>query len=100
MRLPRIRIWLLMTVVALAALGSTGWVLVQRSREYLKIAIENETIVQAHRSFLKIRPEPLDRETRRRIAKMADDARADALAYRRAARYPWIGAPRIESGDR
>jgi hypothetical protein len=38
MRLPRIRIWILMTVVALAALGLAGWVLAGRTREYSKLA--------------------------------------------------------------
>jgi hypothetical protein len=42
MRLPRLRIWILMLVVALAALGSAAWILTKRSREYSERAAEHE----------------------------------------------------------
>jgi hypothetical protein len=150
MRLPRIRIWILMTVVALAALASTGWVMVRRSREYLALAVMHEKRARSYalarqvtykygyhmhqmaplcRRLLQLlnesqfvdptrqqqidyytaaekrlkselvkaeqekRDEQLERE---RLRKRVPIERALAVRYRRAARYPWLGAPRVK----
>jgi hypothetical protein len=127
-----------MTVVALAALASTGWVLVGRSREYLKSAqyydqlaaldirtntIETETCksfqrviegstelakivaphekaaylerIQRNKEWIDVYKQDIDR----RVSTITRERNA-AGAYRRAARYPWLGPPRIKSGDR
>jgi hypothetical protein len=152
MRLPRFRIWALMVVVALAALASTAWVLVGRSREYsrnadfwawqeninLRFASSSDKSVEqakmmvqsskAHLermeefarlpSFLshpdklrelqrecvgiqerlafevrKLRAEEVDAEKYREDATIYHTR---AEAYRRAARYPWLGDPRVK----
>jgi hypothetical protein len=161
MRVPRFRVWILMLVVALAAMASAGWVLVTRSREYSTLAESHEArvkralknleyytsrywalrkdyrrltkrLVQVEREeaeqklgvtddtrsssrseppgqeirrikmFLRVETEALS-EAERRI----DTARATikfsrprVTPYRRAARYPWLGPPRIESANR
>jgi hypothetical protein len=112
MRVPRLRIWLLMLVVALAALGSAARVLVKRSREYTRIAAMHERgarlvqrrILRITRIELEIYGnQRLSEATRRAIAerdeserRQIDNEKRTAAAYRRAALYPWLGPPRIE----
>jgi hypothetical protein len=43
MRLPRVRIWLVMLAVAIVAVGSATWVLWKRSAEYARLATQCET---------------------------------------------------------
>jgi hypothetical protein len=149
MRLPRFRIWILMTVVVLAALASTVLVMVLRSWEYSKIAAWQEAqeisnikllrafndAVSAMKSQTADRRKEIDDNERDMIARAGVDKdeakeerlsaainrarlddgnmdevlnargaaiRAEALrrraiasAYRRAARYPWLGPPRV-----
>ena len=136
MRLQRLRIWALMLVVALAALGSWSLVLVKRSRVYYSraFALEQRAIgwekSASHydklvsliedsvaRSRGQLRNYELqygvnDRmrrsieeekevlgHTKQQAAELhqsAAEARVNATAYRRAARYPWLGAPRVK----
>jgi hypothetical protein len=120
MRRPRMRIWVAMFVVALAALGSAGWVLWKRSREYSKRAailekrlsatsitfLRVEVSVELHRrSIPSIPDEDIAKLVEKNVqheeqfvARLRNDVssgRAQAAAYRRAARYPWLGAPHL-----
>jgi hypothetical protein len=140
-RLPRVRIWFLMLVVALAALGSAGWVLLKRSREYTELASMHRSIEKAHlwdattmeqiaadiqktvetnliaaqaieRDTLvpngierldriearRAQYAPVVRDYEQSAAESRREARLEralAAAFDRAARYPWLGAPRI-----
>jgi hypothetical protein len=151
MKLPRPRIWLLMLVVALAALGKAGWVLVKRSREYSLLARQHASAeklagiirdsfqglrepktksIQSTRAHIdridaRIRQCAPDSSALELLRRQRADAKEDlngtlkalhylergaeeysneaasehriAATYRRAARYPWLGPPRIES---
>jgi hypothetical protein len=157
MRFPRLRIWLLMLLVALAALGSFALVLWTQSRQYSELAIVHEkqaaTLAAAIKRAKFLISLSLDHpkhnlqllSLRRQLRRLtdADDTRvndrgqeaiegaeAEKIAqmelanieqakrtaeseygalervlliefdrvrtYRRAARYPWLGAPRVE----
>jgi hypothetical protein len=106
-----------MAVVALAALGSAGWVWVRRSSEYSKIADKYTTFERKSLNLMALFEE-LDKDRERsnrnssperdemsryanmRILELKENAvkeHAVADAYRRAARFPWLGAPRVKS---
>jgi hypothetical protein len=118
---PRVRIWLLMLVVALVALGSSAWPLARRSKQYRTMAVYYETretswrrpqrryeiVGQRYRKIsesqrrtrLKGELELAARRAENLASKTREFADGDhtiAVAYRRAARYPWLGPPRIE----
>jgi hypothetical protein len=152
MRLPKFRIWVLMLVVALAALASIGWVWVRRSRDYSKLANQyaslekitlslvsssgqsierarasvqsakahvdrmdefaGDPVAASHSDLLElIRRERVKANERltsavERLTQEERDAheyRRDAVsqhamsaAYRRSARFPWLGPPRVK----
>jgi hypothetical protein len=101
-----------MLVVALAALGSAGWVLVERSSQYLLLARVHErraancrALAASYRVLLsRGNADPdLPRTQKnafflRMAIEVEQDARFEANKvelYRLAARFPWLGPPRI-----
>jgi hypothetical protein len=107
-----------MLVVALAALGSAGWVLVNRSWNYSQLAANFASqannrleLAEAHdrlaesydylarQNYRSARSLILmNTQQSKAIRYRADAAKYQSFAeaYRRAARYPWLGPPPIE----
>jgi hypothetical protein len=125
MRLPRFRIWVLMLIVALAALGSAALVLIRRSTQYSMIAAEFENrettclreiedrqpklkkirglLESAHSKHAGRPRDPLFLTLEQHVGEyklLAESARAQAIAYRRAARYPWLGQPDVKPASK
>jgi hypothetical protein len=104
-----------MLIVALAALGSAEWVLMKRSAEYARIAAyyearernwktqigRSETVLQTIQQGVQQGDgsEAVVAAVKRTLESLrsgAEKEHAQASAYRRAARYPWLGPPRFE----
>jgi hypothetical protein len=110
-----------MLLVALAALGSARWVLVKRSAGYARLAelhAMRERELTSRASYFQERAQELRDRARsptahetipsfEERAKIWDGRAEESLKwaalqhdqaemYRRAARYPWLGAPRVD----
>jgi hypothetical protein len=82
-----------MVVVASAALGSAAWLLVERSRRYSEEALFHRLICDSPCWTIGLAIEkgyrvPLTEHELSRHRRAAE-------LFERAARYPWLGAPRI-----